>query len=79
MFELAKTGCKPFKRQLHIVVKHTQTFCWLLLKICLSLYDLFCALVLKGLRTSILTFFLTNSILMHCCYAVFTRPKVPFY
>ena len=39
---LAKSGCKPFKRQPHGVVKHTQTICWLLLKISLSVYDLFC-------------------------------------
>ena len=37
---LAKTGCKPFKRQPHRVVKHTQTISQVLLKICLSLYDL---------------------------------------
>ena len=66
---LAKTGCKPFKHQLHRVVKHTQTICRILLKICLSLYDLFCGAGDKGLRTSILTFFLTNALLMHCYYA----------
>ena len=37
------------------MAKHTQ-------EICLSVYDLFVGLRLKGLRTSILTFFLTNSI-----------------
>ena len=76
---LAKTGCKPFKRQPLRVVKHTQTICRLLLKICLNVYDLLVGLVIKGLRTSILTFFLTNSILMHCYYAFSTRTNVTFY
>ena len=36
--------------------------------------------VLKGLVTSILTFFLINSILMHCYYAfLLARPYVTFY
>ena len=68
---LAKTGCKSYK--------HTQTICRFLLRICLSVYDLFRGARDKGLRMSILTFFLTNSILMHCYYAFFTRPNVTFY
>ena len=34
--------------------------------------------VIKGLRMSTLTFFLTNSILIHCYYAFFTRTIVTF-
>ena len=75
---LAKISCKPFKLQSHRVVKHIQTTFRLLLKICLSVYDLFVGLVLKVLRTSILTFFLANSILMHCYY-VFSLDHCYFF
>ena len=49
---LAKTGCKPFKRQPHRVVKHTQTISQVLLKICLSLYDLMMISRLAPLTTT---------------------------
>ena len=71
MFELAKTGCKPFKRQLHIVVKHTQTICRLLLKIYLSLYDLFWYASAKDIKDININFFLDKfhiDALLLCCF-----------
>ena len=68
---LAKTGSKPFRCQPHRVIRHIQTICRLLLKICLSLYDLFVGLTLKGLRASILT----NSGIF--CIAVMLFPLEP--
>ena len=38
----------PFKRQLHKMVKHTQTICRLLPTNCLSVFDHFAELALKG-------------------------------
>ena len=42
---------KPFKRQLHEMVKHTQTISQLLPTNCLSVLGNFVKLTLKGLRT----------------------------
>ena len=39
----------PFKRQPYKIVKHTQTICRLLATNCLSLFDYFMKLALKGL------------------------------
>ena len=57
-FELVKTGCKTFKPQLHMVVKHTQTICLHLQKICLIVYDLFCGAGAKGIKDVNINFFL---------------------
>ena len=43
---------KPFKRQPHKMVKHTQTICRLLPTNCLSLFGHFMGLALKWLETS---------------------------
>ena len=42
---------------LHKVVKHTQTIRWLLLAICLSVFDYFVGLALKGLKPLVFWFF----------------------
>ena len=39
----------PFKRQPYEMVKHTQTIRWLVLTNCLSVFDHFVGLTLKGL------------------------------
>ena len=39
------------KHQPHKIVKHTKTICWLLLTNCLSVFDHFVGLALKGLLT----------------------------
>ena len=42
IYSILKIGqLQPFKHQLHKMVKHTQTICWLLLTNCLSKYDHF--------------------------------------
>ena len=40
---------QPFKCHLYGVVEHNQTICWLLLMDCLSVFDRFVGLALKGL------------------------------
>ena len=55
---LAKTGCKPFKRQPHRVIKHTQIICRLLLKFCLSVYDIICGAGDEGVKDVNINFFL---------------------
>ena len=55
---LAKIGCKLFKCQPYRVVKHTQTICRFLLKICLSVYDFFCGTGDKGVDDVNINFFL---------------------
>ena len=57
---LAQTDCKHFKRKLHRVVKHTQTIsrqflCVRFVWVCMTFSV---GLVLKGLRMSIITFFI---------------------
>ena len=41
---------KPFKRQHHKIIKHTQTICRLLPTSCLRVFDNFVGLALKGLK-----------------------------
>ena len=44
---------KPFKRQTHKMVKHTQTIRRLLPTNCLSVFDYFVGLALEGLKEAI--------------------------
>ena len=43
--------CKPFKCQPQKMIKHTQTIRWLLPTSCLSVFDHFVGLALRGLKT----------------------------
>ena len=50
---LTRKNFLPLKRQPHKMVKHTQTIRWLLPTNCLSVFDHFVELALKGLKGAI--------------------------
>ena len=59
-FRLDFLNCYPFKHQPHKMVKHTQTIRWLLPRNCLSVFDHFVKLALKGWILSFISMFHFN-------------------